>query len=127
LTEKAVAEYLAKKLDSDQIPLQLVHLVHRQTGGNPFFMTEFVEQLLAKGYLLSQEKRWVLAPSIEHRGVPTSIRQVVEKQFSQNSEAERQLLTVASIIGLEFSAATVAALLDTQTDEVEACCHQLVQ
>jgi predicted ATPase/DNA-binding winged helix-turn-helix (wHTH) protein len=127
LTEKAVAEYLAKRLESEQIPPQLVHLIHHQTGGNPFFMTEFVEQLLAKGDLLAQEQRWILAPSIEHCGVPTSIRQVVEKQLSQNSEAERQLLTVASIIGLEFSAAAVAALLDRQTDEVEACCHQLVQ
>ncbi len=126
LTEKAVAEYVAKKLDSEQIPPQLVHLIHRQAGGNPFFMTEFVEHLLAKGYLSLRDKGWLLAPSIEQIGVPTSIRQVIEKQFNQTSEAERQLLTVASIIGLEFSAATVAALLDTRTDKVEACCLQLV-
>ena len=59
--------------------------------------------------------------------IPDSLRRLIAKQMERLDSPEQQVLAAGSIAGAEFSAATVAAALDTPVFEVESCGDQLVQ
>jgi len=79
-------------------PAALVQAVYRETEGNPFFVSEVVRLLVAEGRL----ERWseAGAPNVS---IPQSVREVIGRRLDRLSEDCNQLLTVASVIGREFS------------------------
>ena len=95
--------------------------LHRQTGGNPFFLDEVVRLLVAEGRLT--EGGGVAA----RLGVPIRIHDTIERRLAPLSPACRELLELASVIGLEcglgqlagVAQAPPAALLG-QLDEARA-------
>jgi predicted ATPase len=140
LTEAQVAEYLAVrglaggrgqwKSQAEAAPLRnLARLLHRRTDGNPLFLVNVVEYLVAQGVLVQAEGTWVVHGGVEEIAdrVPESLRQMIETQIARLSSAERQMLEVASVAGAEFSAAAVAAGRGTGEEEVEERCAALVR
>jgi predicted ATPase len=57
--------------------------------------------------------------------LPESLRQLIDHQLNRLSQEERGVIEVASVAGMEFSAAWVAAALETDVLEVESCCEAL--
>ena len=57
--------------------------------------------------------------------VPESLQQMIEKQLERLSAAEQQILEVASVVGVEFSAAAVAAGVESDVVEIEDRCREL--
>ncbi|MBI3798262.1 MAG: AAA family ATPase, partial [Deltaproteobacteria bacterium] len=97
---------------------KLARLIHRRTEGNPLFMVTIVEDLLVRGTLDKQ--------AIEV-SAPTTIQQLIERQFDHLTPAEQQILEVASVAGAEFSAAAVAAGIESDTAEIETHCADLAR
>ena len=64
------------------------------------------------------------SPRGSHRG-PRSVRQMIERNLERLKPEEQAVLEGASVAGLEFSAAAVAAGLERPRSEVEACCARL--
>lgn len=105
----------------------LAHLIYQSTEGNPLFMVAMVDDLVARGLIVQTATAWELqaeATAIAER-IPDSIRQLVTLQRGRLLPEEQQTLEAASIAGLTFSAASVAAALVTETGEVERQCQQL--
>jgi predicted ATPase len=59
--------------------------------------------------------------------MPESLRQMIEQRLERVSPAERAILEVASVAGVEFSAATVAAGVETTVEAVEEQCAELAR
>ena len=121
LTVEHVAEYLETRMSGKYGPETLQHLaygIHRRTEGNPLFMVNFVDALLTQGSVGSQQ--------IEG-STPTTIRQMIERQFDHLQPAEQHVLAVASVVGAEFSAAAVAAGIHVEVVEVETHCAELAR
>ena len=76
----------------------LVAAVHTQTDGNPFFVREMVRLLAAEGRLLSTDSALPWAHII-----PQSVRETIRQRLAQLSDPCVHLLTVAAVIGREFS------------------------
>jgi len=80
LSEAAVGEYLAVRFAvgaRHAVPLQkLARAIHRRTDGNPLFMVNVVEDLVAQGVLVQSEGRWELQGGIEESatGVPETLQ-----------------------------------------------------
>jgi predicted ATPase len=129
LTEDAVAEYLTQRFDDGMVAIrhELARLVYQRTEGNPLFMVNVVNDLLATGVIVQRHERWELQRQREAGKTPASIRQFIEQQVERLSGPEQEILAVASVAGMEFSAATVAASLDTAIDEVEQHCAALAR
>ncbi len=134
--EEAISEYLAVRLKTDMgtqraAPLQqLTPVLHRRTGGNPLFIVNTVDDLIRQGVLAEEAGQWTLHTDAietlcEH--VPDSLRQLIDQQLERLSEPEQRLLEVASVAGMEFSAAEAAAGLLTDCDEIEAQCERLAR
>jgi DNA-binding winged helix-turn-helix (wHTH) protein/tetratricopeptide (TPR) repeat protein len=129
LDEAAVAEYLALKFPTNRFPAEVGELIHSRTDGNPLFMVNTVDYLVAERLLVQKGEGWELVGEIEKvkLGVPDTIRHIIEKQIDHLSPEERRLLEAASVAGAEFSTPAVAAGLAEERGTVETRCGELAR
>ena len=97
LRQPDVARFIALTAGIEPLPA-LVEAVHRETEGNPFFVTEVVRLLVAEGRLESTplERSWSVS-------IPESVRDVVGRRLERLSEACNRVLTIAAVVGRDFS------------------------
>ncbi|HEV8713035.1 MAG TPA: hypothetical protein VGX03_09430 [Candidatus Binatia bacterium] len=85
--------------------------------------------MATQGLIRKISGRWELNGRVEDvaGGVPESLRQMIEKQLERLGLADRHVLEVASVAGVEFSAAAVAAGAEEEVVQVEARCEELAR
>jgi DNA-binding winged helix-turn-helix (wHTH) protein len=129
LAEDAIAAYLTARLPGLPRVVQLARLVHKHTEGNPLFMVTLVDTWLTHGVLREQDGAWALPARIEelHDRVPDNLRQMIEGQLERLSVAEQRVLEAASVAGVEFAAAAVAAGLAQEVEPVDDTCAALAR
>jgi DNA-binding winged helix-turn-helix (wHTH) protein/tetratricopeptide (TPR) repeat protein len=124
LTPSDVGGYLAHRLSGHPVDAALAADVHRATDGNPLFMTATVDYLVARSILAVRDGSWRLARKLGGV-VPESLRALVERQLDDLEESERRVLDAASVVGVEFAVALVAAATQRPLDDVEQACARL--
>jgi predicted ATPase/DNA-binding winged helix-turn-helix (wHTH) protein len=129
LSETAVAAYLASRCPGHELPAGLARLLHQRTDGNPLFLVTLVDTLVRQGMLEAGPAGWHLPGGLETAavGVPESLRQLIEQRLEQVSPEDQTLLEAASVAGMEFSAAAVAAAVEREAEAVEVRCEALAR
>ncbi len=129
LTDREVDQYLAARFPRRHLPADLGRAIHRSTDGNPLFIVNVVDYWLSQDVLVEAAGRWQLAGRLEDVAarVPDTLRQMIEKQVGRLGPEECRLLEVASVAGVEFSTAAVAAALDENGERVEELCEGLAR
>ncbi len=127
LSRSHVTAYLQDRFRGATVDDDVAAVVHAHTDGNPLFMVRLVEHLLDRGWLA--EEGGVLRLSADRAAieqeVPDDIQRLIEGQLRLVSRAERDVLEVASVVGMAFDAPAVAAGLGRAVDEVESLCDEL--
>jgi predicted ATPase len=116
-----VKRYLELKFPGHTFPADLAGVLEQRTEGNPLFLTDLLGYLCDRGVITAAAGYWDLAqpvPALRDE-LPESIRSLSERKIEQLSEADRALLTAASVQGQEFDAAVVARALGRDPAEVE--------
>jgi DNA-binding winged helix-turn-helix (wHTH) protein/predicted ATPase len=146
LSEPHVAEYLTVRFDlrpphpgplprgeREPLPAQavhnLAHVIHQRTDGNPLFMVNVTNELVAREVVIKRDGQWELRNKLADGGigVPVNLRQLIEQQIGRVSPEERKVLEAASVAGAEFAAAAVAAGIEQSPEAVETHCDNLVR
>ena len=129
LSEEAVAKYLSVRFPANRFPAELAGLIHERTEGNPLFMVNAVDYLVAERLVCEREGSWALAVEIEkvEVGVPDSIKQMIEKQLDHLDAEEQRILEAASVAGADFSMFALVAGLGGDQAQVEAICDELAR
>ena len=129
LTEAGVAEYLTARFVGRRIPPTLARCIHTRTDGNPLFMVNVLDYWLGQGGLEDSAGQLVLKPHFDElqKRVPESLRQIIGTHLDRLGADDTRLLEVASVAGVEFSAATVAAGLDGDVMTTEIGCERLTR
>ncbi len=133
LREHEVSEYLALRFAVDtQHPGSLhevARIIHQTTEGNPLFMVNMTDDLVIRENSGVADGQWQVRVRREdvETGVPDSLRQLIEKQIQRFNQDEQHVLEVGSVIGVEFSAAAVAAGLAQPIALVEEQCEAMVR
>jgi hypothetical protein len=119
LNEENVASYLDLRFPNNGATQLsgLAPAIYQRSEGNPLFMVNVVNYLVAQGSQLDASK-------LE---TPRNIRQMIERNLRRLDADEQAVLEAASVAGAEFSAAAVAAALQRPMIEVEACCTRLAR
>jgi predicted ATPase len=110
-------------------PARLAEVLHRRTDGTPLFLVSIVDELVAQNVIIRIDDTWVLRDD-EVRFmtfVPASIRHLVARQRRRLASHDQHVLEAASIAGMEFSVAAVAAALDAEVVAVGTVCAQLAE
>jgi DNA-binding SARP family transcriptional activator len=83
-------------------PQSLIHALHENTGGNPFFVEETVRHLEGAGVLRGDEWRWSARDSLEQAGVSAGVKEIVARRVATLGDTCRRLLDVGAVIGRTF-------------------------
>ena len=133
LTVENVIQYLSARLSHEATqgaPLrELASAIHERTDGHPLFMVMLVDHLVQRGWRAAVDGPWPaqVAMAEVERGLPDSLRQMIEQQLQALPEDDQRVLEAASVAGIESSAATVAAGLATGVAAAEGRCAALAR
>jgi hypothetical protein len=133
LSEVAVGEYLTRRFDDAATGgsrfQSLAKAIHRRTDGNPLFMVTTVEDLIAQHVLVKDGEQWVVQEQLAtvDTTVPNTLQQLIEEQIERLSAEDRLILEIASVAGMEFSAAAVAAGVAIAAEAIEEQCAGLAR
>jgi len=111
LTEAHVARFI--ELTTGVSPSEaLVSAVYRDTEGNPFFVNEVVKLLVEEGRLDEPLRGTLRMP------LPQGVREVIGRRLDHLSETCNTVLTVASVIGREFTIGELEQLCDAPESQL---------
>ena len=129
LSQGCVAEYLAMRFPGHHFPAGLKRTVYSRTEGNPLFLVNLAEYLADQKMIVEEQGKWKLGVDLQEvqKGVPASLRQLIEKQIERLSPEERTVLEGASVAGMECSSAAIAAGLEMPLKWVEQHCEELAR
>jgi DNA-binding winged helix-turn-helix (wHTH) protein/tetratricopeptide (TPR) repeat protein len=129
LRESDIAVYLTGQFAGGSVPDQLPSLIHRQSDGNPLFMTALLDHLAQRGVLSGAQGQWQITVPIEtvDPGVPETLRQMLELQMQHLTDVERRLLKCASVAGQRFTAWSVATMLGSDVAAIEEECKAFAE
>ncbi len=127
LSERDIANYLAARFSDGARASrfnEIAAAIHARTDGNPLFVVDLVDFLLAQGILEPSGRAFAAEPA-QPIDMPRSVVQMIERNVEQLGGDQQRLLEAASVAGAEFSAAAVAAALQCPSDEIAARCTSL--
>jgi predicted ATPase len=107
----------------------LARALHRRTDGHPLFTVHVIADWEARGLLVERGGGgvWTGETAALEAAVPASLQQLLEQQLEALSAGEQRVLEAASVAGVAFSAAAVAAGVQGEVAAVEECCARLAR
>jgi predicted ATPase/DNA-binding winged helix-turn-helix (wHTH) protein len=128
LSEAAVGEYLAGRFPRASFGPDFSRQLHENTGGNPLFLVNVIDDVIAQEHIREVDGAWELAVPVERvaAGVPQTLWQMVEKQVARLTPDEQAVLSVGSVAGAEFSAA-LSTVDGIDAHDGEQCCEALAR
>jgi tetratricopeptide (TPR) repeat protein len=119
-----VASMLTAAVDvgTGKAQLRLADALHERTAGNPFFVNELIRHLDETAGL-DQLSRPELG--VRNLAIPESVHEVIARRLSRLSPAAHDVLTFASVVGLEFSITILEAGGEHDADELVDAVEEL--
>jgi tetratricopeptide (TPR) repeat protein len=119
---------MLESITRESVPWGMAETVHRQTEGNPLFVQEVVRYLAEEGLIKQKEGRWRPTKDTPlEMNIPEGLRDVIGKRLSLLSKECNQLLSIASVIGREFSLETLKAVAKIDEEVFVNALKQAVQ
>jgi predicted ATPase len=113
LTQEDVGRFI-EMTSGNSAPQGLIEAVHTQTEGNPLFVTEIVRLLVQEGELGTDQIRETDSWTIR---IPEGVREVIGRRLNRLSQRCNEALTVAAIVGREFTSAQLSPLVEEVTED----------
>jgi class 3 adenylate cyclase len=103
----------------DDAAASLAHAVHRETDGNPFFVSEMLRHLSETGAIYQDAAgRWAAAGVLDQVALPESVRVVIGARVGRLGRDAARALSVAAVIGRDFDLDLLALATGTSEDEL---------
>ena len=117
----AIGRYLALQFPGHAFPAGLAGMIHQRTEGHPLFVVDLLRDLRRRQVLRQEDGQWILAEELDllARAMPESMRSLVQRKMDGLDEVDARLLGAASVQGIDFDSAVIAAATDTPQEEVE--------
>ncbi len=119
-TQQIIAESLSQ---STQQVLSLARIAHRKTGGNPYFIREFLNTLFQEQHLIfniqSASWRWNLEAA-ERQDIAENVSVLLANKISSLPGSTLRVLKTATCFPESFSISMLASLTDSSVREIEA-------
>ncbi|MEU4245470.1 AAA family ATPase [Actinoplanes sp. NPDC026619] len=96
----------------DRDGLALRDLLRAETEGNPFFVTEILRHLAETGAISQRaDGHWTAPAQLQNRGLPISVREVVNSRVQRLGPETRKALDTAAVVGRDFELDLLSELL----------------
>ncbi len=118
LSEEQVIDLIKLMANHATRPVVFGRRIFEVTEGNPYFIEEVIKGLFEQGTLYIKDRQWSTDfDAIKDYSLleaPTSVHGAVEARLRNLSDATRQVLTHAAVIGRQFSFDTLLAVTGTE-------------
>ena len=105
--------------EPNQLGTEFRNTLYNQTKGHPLFTVELLRDMQERGVLVKNDKeQWIQGPALNWNALPVRVDAVVEERINRLTEKLRDILTLASVEGEEFTAEVVAGLKKTEVREL---------
>jgi DNA-binding winged helix-turn-helix (wHTH) protein/tetratricopeptide (TPR) repeat protein len=121
-TETEVEAYLRQRLAGSPVVEVLWPVIYRRTEGNALFVMHFVNYVIQHGLLAKTGSQWALRvePATLEDLIPDQVQRLIARQIEGLSKEVQQVLAVASVVGMTFTASEVAAAANCTLETAEA-------
>ncbi|MFN7976462.1 MAG: tetratricopeptide repeat protein, partial [Acidobacteriota bacterium] len=129
-----VERLIGSMLACREVPEGLAGLLAERSGGNPFFVAEYLRLAVAQGVLTRDAGTWVVAPSASARRTlsaygalpaPRSLHDLSVERVRALQPAAAEILGVVAILGPDANREILAAV-GCDPSVVQAAVHELV-
>jgi DNA-binding winged helix-turn-helix (wHTH) protein/predicted ATPase len=129
LSASEVASYVARQFGPGALTTQLAPVLYQRTQGHALFLVMIVADLQQRGVVRPGPEGWELTAPLQvaTAGVPETLRHLIEQQFERLAPAAQPVVAAASVAGVEWAAAAVAAGVAAPAEDVDAQCAALAR
>jgi len=117
LSREQTGQLLNSLLDTDRVPDWLVSAVAERAQGNPFFVEEIVNTLIADGILHLEEGTWRMSGNEARFQVPGTVQEVLAARIDRLDPGTKSVLQHAAIIGRTFWQRLLADMLQSDVEQ----------
>jgi hypothetical protein len=125
LDAHATEQLAAGLLGTDRLPSGLVARLPTSTDGNPLFLRELVRMLVDDRVIEQRDGQWELTIDADAVEVPPTIQSLLASRVERLPSAEREVLELASVIGVEFSLGALRDIAGAQRASIPATLEQM--
>ena len=99
--------------------------IYDETRGNPFFIRETLTRLCDNGSLVKKDDVWQESEDDFELVVPDRVEDVFVRQLNGLDDESREILQVASVIGLKFDISLLSRLLEMSKVKLMKRLHKI--
>jgi len=112
LSWRATEELLASVLRNDRLVRTLHRPIHEKSEGNPLILFEILNHLRTSGALVPEGEGFALATTLSEVTLPSSLKDLISIKLGKLDHELRETLEAAAILGYEFQASILAAVVE---------------
>ncbi len=137
LDERAIGNMVGDMLAINPPPAEFVRYLARQSGGNPFFVAEYLHAAVDEGLLFRDTSgRWQVAQERDQRAtlavyaalpLPRSLKDLIGRRLQQLSERPARLLEFAAAVGREIETNLLGRITRFSRPELDEIMDELIQ
>ncbi|MEJ8816204.1 adenylate/guanylate cyclase domain-containing protein [Variovorax ureilyticus] len=126
LTQSDSGFLIDNLLGATNLPVTVRSGILRRAEGNPFFIEEIVQSLIANGSLTREGDAggWRVARPIDTTQLPDTVHDVIVARIDLLDESAKRVLNFAAVIGRSFFVRILRAIADS-VSEVDSCLPRL--
>ncbi|MEO6190332.1 MAG: adenylate/guanylate cyclase domain-containing protein, partial [Saprospiraceae bacterium] len=112
LTEENCFALLEKFIHIEQVPENTKHLIIHKSGGNPFYLEEYLRSLIESGILEWENNKLKLIGEIDELAIPDTLRGLISSRIDSVNNSDKKTLLHSSVIGMSFAKTILKHLMD---------------
>jgi class 3 adenylate cyclase/tetratricopeptide (TPR) repeat protein len=125
LPDTDAARLIELLLTVDDLPSDIHRAILDRAEGNPFFLEEILRHLIDESRIVASDGGWRAAADIGHVEIPDTVQAVLAARMDLLSPVDKRVLQEAAVVGRTFWTGPVAALSETDADDLEDALRRL--
>ena len=117
---------MMSNITGQDLPFTMAEGIYRQTEGNPLFIQEVVRYILESGLARREGGQWVAAVDSLIAQIPEGLRDVIGKRLTRLSEDCNRILSIASVMGRDFSLDVLRAVAGVPEEQLLSAIEEAV-
>lgn len=104
LTHTQSLKLIHHLIGTDALPEATSELIFRNAEGNPYYILELIQALIAQGVLSreSDQDRWLLTRPVTTLDLPSSLQRLLLARMDRLTPQQRLILQIAAVVGSVF-------------------------
>lgn len=111
LAQESIQLLSREVLKNKPLPKDLAEIVFKRIEGNPFYLEQFLLDLIEKGLIKEKEDRWAKTIKFKEEDIPENIFSAIMARIDRLEKGARETLTIGSVVGMEFSEEMIVSVL----------------